>query len=93
VRLNLADEAGGGVLRVLVSGGYAEVDNDEVIVLADHARREDEIDLDRERAGLAEAMADRDRFGADDVRRAHYDNTVRWCQQLIDYAESHKQGV
>ena len=93
VRLNLADEAGGGVLRVLVSGGYAEVHNDEVIVLADHARREDEIDLDRERADLAEAMADRDRFGADDVRRAHYDNTVRWCQQLIDYAESHKQGV
>lgn len=92
VRLNLTDEAGGGTLRVLVSGGYAEVHDDEVIVLADHARREDEIDVEHERRELAAAKAERDRFVADDVRRAHYDNTIRWCQQLIDYAERRGQG-
>ena len=44
VRMNLLPEDGGGVRRVVVSGGYAEVHKNTVVVIADHARREDDIE-------------------------------------------------
>ena len=44
VRINRLEANGGGTVRVVVSGGYAEVDHDTVIILADHARRTDDID-------------------------------------------------
>ena len=44
VRMMLTEAEGGGIRRVVVSGGYAEVDNDQVIILADHARRTDDIE-------------------------------------------------
>lgn len=79
VRLQLPEEAGGNVLRVLIMGGYAEVKNDTVIILADHARREDEIDSEATKASRAEAVAMRDQFAQGDSRRAYYENMIRWC--------------
>ena len=42
VRLTLLPEDGGGLVKVLIAGGYAEISNDTVIILADHARRANE---------------------------------------------------
>jgi F-type H+-transporting ATPase subunit epsilon len=66
VRLQLGDEAGGGVLRVLVMGGYAEVKDDNAIILADNALREDEVDGEAVKAARAEAVAERDKFAEGD---------------------------
>ena len=86
VRLNLREEDGGGVVKVLVSGGYAEIENDLVIILADHARRTDDIEEDAVRATRAKAEADRDALAADDHRRAYYDNKIAWCDLLLSHA-------
>ena len=90
VRLNLLEEDGGGTVNVIVSGGYAEVENDLVIILADHARRSDDIEPEVVRATRAEAVANRESLDPDDHRRAYYDNKVRWCDLLLRHAEEGK---
>ena len=50
VRIRRRPEDGGGEYDVVVSGGYAEIDSDGVIILADHARRTDDIDVEVVRA-------------------------------------------
>ena len=87
VRLNLLEEEGGGTVKVIVSGGYAEIEDDLVIILADHARRSDDIEPDVVQATRAEALADRDALEPDAHRRAYYDNKVRWCDLLLSHAE------
>ena len=68
----LTYRAGGAVHRLRLAGGFAEVRNDKVIVLAENAERPDEID--RERAQRAKERAERrlgGREGADvDFARA-----------------------
>ena len=90
VRLNLLEEDGGDTVNVIVSGGYAEVENDLVIILADHARRSDDIEPEVVRATRAEAVANRESLDPDDHRRAYYDNKVRWCDLLLRHAEEGK---
>lgn len=86
VRINRRPEDGGDVYRILVSGGYAEVSDDTVIVLADHGRRMDDIDpvaaqetLERTEQRLAE-------LDPSDHRSAYYENKLNWCKLLLKYA-------
>ena len=84
VRLHLGE--GAGELHVVVMGGYAEVKDDHVIILADHARRTDDIDPEVVRRTRDKAVRARDEFTAGDNRRAYYDNKVRWCDLLLRHA-------
>ncbi len=43
--------------RLFVDGGFAQMLENELIVLTEHARTPDEIDVEAERAALAEAKA------------------------------------
>lgn len=86
VRLHRLEEEGGGELHVIVSGGYAEVKDDEVIILADHARRSDDIEVDVVEETKAAAIANRDQFAPGDHRRVYYENKVRWCDLLLEHA-------
>lgn len=83
VRIRRRPEDGGGEYDVVVSGGYAEIDNDEVIILADHARRADDIDPDVVRETRDEALAELDRIEEGSHRRAYFENKVRWCNLLL----------
>lgn len=85
VRLHLGQEAGGAELHVIVMGGYAEVKDDEVIVLADHARRSDDIDEAVVKKTRAKAVAARDVYVPGDNRRLYYDNKIRWCDLLLSH--------
>lgn len=87
VRLNLLEEDGGGTVKVIVSGGYAEVDDDLVIVLADHARRSDDIDADVVQETRARAVADLEALDPSDHRTLYYENKIRWCDLLLLHAE------
>ena len=87
VRLNLLPEQGGGIVRVLISGGYAEIRPDSVIILADHARRTDDINPDVVRRTRENAIAQRDALAKGDHRRAYWDNKAHWCDLLLKYAE------
>ena len=85
VRLHLPESAGGGMMRIIVSGGYAEVVDDTVIILADHARREDDIEPEVVQETKDAAIAQRDKLPEGDHRRAYYDNKIKWCDLLLSY--------
>ena len=87
VRINRLEDHGGGIVRVVVSGGYAEVDDDTVIILADHARRTDDIDRTQTEALLAEAKAKLASLDEDDNRQAYWENKVKWWSLLLKHAE------
>ena len=86
VRLTLPDDEGGDVVNIIVSGGYAEVGADHVIVLADHARRSDDIEPDVVQRTKDEAIARRDALPEGDNRRAYYNEKIAWCDLLLSHA-------
>lgn len=86
VRLRRRSEDGGGTVDVIVSGGYAEIDNDEVIILADHARRSDDIDPEVVRRTREEALDALDEIAEGDHRAAYYERKIRWCDLLLKHA-------
>lgn len=88
VRLHRTEKDGGGEADVVISGGYAEVNNDNVIILADHARRTDDIDEDVVMDTRAKAIDARDALPENDHRRAYYDNKVQWCNLLLKHVAS-----
>lgn len=87
VRLNLRDEDGGGIVRVIVSGGYAEVENDTVIILADHARRTDDIDIAQTEQLLEDAKTTLAGLAEEDNRQAYWKQKVKWFTMLLKYAQ------
>ena len=88
VRLNRREEDGGGIAHVVVSGGYAEVNDDTVIILADHARRTDDIDISETEALLADAKATLAGLAEDDNRKAYWAGKVKWWTMLLKYADT-----
>lgn len=88
VRLHETAENGGGERDVVVSGGYAEVKDDTVIILADHARQTDDIDADVVQKTRGEAIDARDALPEDDHRRAYYDGKVAWCNLLLKQVDT-----
>ena len=86
VRIRRLPEDGGEEYDVVVSGGYAEVDNDGVIILADHARRTDDIDPEVVRRTRDEAIEALDEIVEGDHRAAYYEKKIRWCNLLLRHA-------
>ena len=86
VRLHQTPEDGGGEKRVIISGGYAEINPEGVIILADHARDVDDIDPDTVRRTRQKAFDLRDQLEEGDHRRAYYDNKIKWCNLLLKQA-------
>lgn len=83
VRMRTRQEDGGEEYDVVVSGGYAEIDNDGVIILADHARRTDDIDPEVVRRTRDEAIDALEAMEKGDYRAAYYEKKVRWCNLLL----------
>ena len=86
VRLALPEEAGSEVIRVLIHGGYAEITPTSVIILADHARRTDDIVPDDVRATIARAEGELAELASGDHRRAYWENKIEWCELLLQEA-------
>ncbi len=86
VRIRRRPEDGGTEYDVVVSGGYAEIDNDGVIILADHARRADDIDPDVVRETRDYAIEQMESVPEGDYRRAYYANKMSWCNLLLKQA-------
>ncbi len=86
VRLKLTAEDGGDEYGVVVSGGYAEVHNDTVVIIADHARRCDDIEPETVISTREKAEAARDELPEDDHQRAYYENKIAWCNLLLAQA-------
>lgn len=84
VRIKNLDEDGGDERDVVVSGGYAEICNNVVVIIADHARATDDIDVDTVRRTHDKAQAKRDSLPEDDHQRAYYENKMAWCDLLLE---------
>lgn len=84
------DDTGATQSRVVVSGGYAEITGDMVIVLADHARDVDDIDPKVVSDTRAQAEEELSKLPAGDSRRAYFDSKIVWCDLLL--AEEQKWG-
>ncbi len=80
----LAYTQGGATKRLLVSGGFVEVSNDRVAVLAELAERPDEVDAARARAerDQAEKLLNATTGSEDDLSRARtqYERSVARLQ-------------
>lgn len=85
-RITQTEANGGKEAGVVVSGGYAEVHNDTVVVIADHARRVDDIEVDTVIKTREEAEQHRDALAEDDHNRAYYENKIKWCDLLLKVA-------
>jgi F-type H+-transporting ATPase subunit epsilon len=92
VRIHQTEERGGQTIRVVISGGYAEITPDQVIILADHARRSDDIEPDVVRETRALAGSSRDALPEGDARRAYYENKIAWCDLLLHHAEQQAEN-
>ena len=86
VRLTLPQSEGGSQVNIIVSGGYAEIGPDQVIILANHARRDDDIEPDVVQETKDIAIANRDRLPEGDSRRAYYEEKIAWCDLLLSQA-------
>lgn len=86
MRVTNRKEDGGDLRRVVISGGYAEIDNDTVIVLADHARDIDDIDPAVVSDTKQKAIDARNALPEDDHRRAYYQSKIDWCDLLLKEA-------
>ena len=86
MRITRRKEDGGDLRRVVISGGYAEIDNNTVIVLADHARDIDDIDPVVVNETKQKAIDARNALPEDDHRRAYYQNKIDWCDLLLKQA-------
>ena len=69
--------------KIVISGGYAEIDPTGVIILADHARRVDDIDADVVRETRDDVIDQMLSLPEDDNRRAYYEKKIDWCNLLL----------
>lgn len=84
VRLSINQPNGEvSIQKVVISGGYAEIDPSGVIILADHARRSDDIDADVVRETRDAAIDKMNDFDEKDNRRTYYENKIKWCNLLL----------
>jgi len=73
-----------------IAGGYVQVHEDKVIILADHAVAAGQIDVDRvkQSLALAEARLSEVRSEGGDVDSCEAD--LKWCQVQLEVGSSHR---
>ena len=86
VRMTRRAEDGGDVRKVIISGGYAEIADDTVVIIADHARDINDIEPEKVRETRQKAADSRDALPENDHRRAYYENKMAWCDLLLKHA-------
>lgn len=86
VRMACRAEDGGDVRKVIISGGYAEIADDTVVIIADHARDINDIEPEKVRETRQKAADSRDALPENDHRRAYYENKMAWCDLLLKHA-------
>ena len=72
--------------RLALSGGFAEVVDNVMTVLADSAELADEIDLEAARTALGEAEEQLKTLGETDPDYAETAQTRQWAQARVDVA-------
>lgn len=74
---------GDATCMIAVEGGYAEIDNDEIIVLASRARDLATVNADEVQADLQGFEEQLSILSDDDARRAYLYNEIAWRNLLL----------
>ena len=93
VRVTTQAVAKGGETCFVVSGGYAEIKDNEVIVLADNAQSLDDLDVAATRSELADVEAHLAGVADGDPDKAYYEGQKAWFELLISAATAPAGGV
>lgn len=72
--------------RFAVAGGYVQVSNDKVIVLADRAARVSEIDSEALKASVEELMAKVATLKEGDSASLYLHSELEWCNLQLELA-------
>lgn len=82
--VKVCDKAMGTADHVFaVDGGYAQVADDTVIVLAERARDLATVDADKVKAEIQGFEDQLRNLSEDDARRAYLYNEIAWCKLLL----------
>jgi F-type H+-transporting ATPase subunit epsilon len=74
-----------------VSGGYVQVHEDKVIVLADHAIPVSQVDVERARQAVDRAKQRLSEISAEDSAEADAcERDLNWCKVQLELAERHR---
>ncbi len=73
-----------------ISGGYIQVHEDKVIILADHAAVSSQIDVERARKALELAQQRLKELPADDTAEINaVERDLKWCEAQLQVAGKH----
>jgi F-type H+-transporting ATPase subunit epsilon len=72
--------------KIAVSGGFVEVRDNHVVILADHAEMADDVDTEAARADLRDAQQRASAAGSDDEAAAAAELDVRRAQVRLEAA-------
>ena len=86
VRVATSAAGKAGEVRFVVSGGYAEIKDNEVIVLADNAQSLADVDAAAVRAELADVEARLSGIADGDPEKAYYAGQKAWFELLLSAA-------
>ena len=90
MRINhVPDEAGETTTHIAISGGYAGISDEMVIVLADHARNVNDIDPDVVEDTKDDAEDALEELAADDPGRSYFESKIKWCDLLLKVDEKY----
>ena len=82
--VRVCDAQMGEVSRTFaVDGGYAQIADDEVIVLAERAESMADVDRDEVQVKLQGFEEQLSNLSQDDARRAYLYNEIEWCRLLL----------
>ncbi len=88
MRINhVPDEGGETITHIVISGGYAGITDEHVIVLADHARNVNDIDPDVVEDTKDDAEDALEELAADDPGRSYFESKIKWCDLLLKVNE------
>ena len=74
-----------------VSGGYVQVHEDKVIILADHAEIASKIDIERARQAVERVKKRIEEIAIEDVAEmSQCERDLRWCEMQVEIAERHQ---
>lgn len=78
---------GGKETSIAVSGGYAEVDGESVLILAHRALLVEEIDVDLARESISRHESELAALPEDDPGRSYIEGKLTWVKYLVEAAK------
>lgn len=85
--VRVTEEEGSEPVRYIVAGGYAQIEGERVVVLADHATAMKELDVNAIRYHIDELKEQVADLADDDPNRAFLEDEIKWNQVILEQSK------